>query len=1527
MKSWFSRLLNRLPLVLGVTLLLLVACQLSQDDKVVTTISFNKLYDSLAVYDSVEIALKDLDGHTLDIVFQGKVKKPTDVENLAAPHWDGGKIIVSITGFKGDQPVYKIEAQFDGRTNKKDSVLTFILPGSSLSILISEFLLAEGAPIPFPPITIDPPSLADKTILWASSNSATVEITHSHIKAVGPGTAQVTAKLRTDPSKSLTIQVTVMAGSKIPEAINLALDTLYLAAGGASGSIPVVASPSTASNVVVWKIEDTTIASVSADGLVKGLKIGTVKLRANSKIKPSLTDSAWVVVSEPVVVESVHFLKDSVDLFIGGSTDSLAVRILPPRANPDVEFTVIDPLKVDLKGSRIQGLVEGGTYVIVKSKENPAKSDTLKVNVHPNQNVDSVRVSPKTLKLFVGGESLSLTGKVYPSSAPQKIQWRSGNPGYATVDENGKVTPVATGNLKVFAYSLADSLAKDSASVTVKFDPPIVHIGEDTVISVGQTVVFLPVVETQEYGVVTGFKWDLNGDGIWDDSAAAIKSLSYKYDQEKEYLVKFLVQDNEGNQTVVSKKVRAVKGAVVLILSPLNNSYSRQAVISVRWSVDGAEQDSLKTQTLKDGVNIITRTVHDAAGSPFSNSISVTLDSTAPNKPQVHGPALIASTTPTWTWSTGGAGANGTYRYVLDSDDFSSAIETKDTLFTPVVGLAEGVHSLEVQERDAAGNWSGAGKLAIRIDVTPPSKPEVRVSPTGTTNVQKPTFSWNGTGGGIGSYQYKVDNADFGTGATSTSDTAFTPANNLPAGAHAFYVREKDSTGNWSLPGTASLTIDLTAPNGPKLVGSSPTSAMPKWTWSSGGGAGSGDFRYKVGGDGNPATGGTDTRDTVYILSAAVSGTSYTLYVQERDAAGNWSAIISLPITYDLTKPTVAISSPQPSGNYLTRASKLDISGGSSKPAGGNPIQKITYTVDGVAGTLATNLAGDGSWSIKGLPLVNNKTIVLKVTAADLLGNTGEASLSLQMDSTAPATPKYGTSPPAVVNRADSRTSLQWNWNAPETSTDSFLVKLNGADVARQTGSTYTINNPSDGSYLLEIVEKDLAGNISVALKSIETLVDRTAPTAPALSKPASPRKTAQWTWTGGGGGSGTFQCQLDDGAIAGCTSPFNLPSPTDGDHSLNVRELDAAGNPSAWSTQGVTIDLQKPVIALTNYLTVPTQIFNTVTAFTGTAGDERSMRYVQYQVGSGAFNLASGATNWTFTPALDTGTQTITIRAEDVAGNQETITVQVTYEPLVVFVRKGATGAGNGTSWANAFSELGPVLKSDKSYTAGSQVWVSEGDYSPATIDGFSLRPDVSIYGGFRIEGTDRSIASRDLVNNSSQLAPFASGDYVISNLSKKADGSYEMMNVVSISDFKIIGAKFPVYISNASKSSLKNVRCQYSDATAIIFVNSSNVDISGLQLDHNTTAEGVIEVSGDSKIRILNTEINSNTQSFGGGITGNTGAVICAGSSSSISGNSSYEVAMFGGSFSRESSVTIGAGGISDETNTVVGSCPAPF
>jgi uncharacterized repeat protein (TIGR02543 family) len=120
-----------------------------------------------------------------------------------------------------------------------------------------------------------------------------------------------------------------------------------------------------------------------------------------------------------------------------------------------------------------------------------------------------------------------------------------------------------------------------------------------------------------------------------------------------------------------------------------------------RSNLDGSGQTAIVSNVNADGIGVY--------------------DITPPNAPIVTGTTPTSNTTPTWTWTSGGNGGNGTFRYKLDDSNLASgATTTTATSFTPGSAMALGSHTLYVQERDAAGNWSASGSFTIVIGQAQP---------------------------------------------------------------------------------------------------------------------------------------------------------------------------------------------------------------------------------------------------------------------------------------------------------------------------------------------------------------------------------------------------------------------------------------------------------------------------------------------------------------------------------------------------------------------------------------------------------------------------------------------------------------------------------------------------------------------------------------------------------------------------------------------------------------------------------------
>ncbi|HRY33194.1 MAG TPA: right-handed parallel beta-helix repeat-containing protein [Bacteroidales bacterium] len=105
-----------------------------------------------------------------------------------------------------------------------------------------------------------------------------------------------------------------------------------------------------------------------------------------------------------------------------------------------------------------------------------------------------------------------------------------------------------------------------------------------------------------------------------------------------------------------------------------------------------------------------------------------------------------------------------------------------------------------------------------------------------------------------------------------------------------------------------------------------------------------------------------------------------------------------------------------------------------------------------------------------------------------------------------------------------------------------------------------------------------------------------------------------------------------------------------------------------------------------------------------------------------------------------------------------------------IIFVKSNATGANNGTSWADAYTDLHTAITNAQDFD---QVWVAAGTYMPmgngtGKDRHFKMKNKLSIYGGFA--GTEDpyifNIFDRNFVANACTLSGQGQRYHVIANL-----------------------------------------------------------------------------------------------------------------------------------------------------------------
>jgi|GEM_PF-3733259 len=425
-------------------------------------------------------------------------------------------------------------------------------------------------------------------------------------------------------------------------------------------------------------------------------------------------------------------------------------------------------------------------------------------------------------------------------------------------------------------------------------------------------------------------------------------------------------------------------------------------------------------------------------------------------------------------------------------------------------------------------------------------------------------------------------------------------------------------------------------------------------------------------------------------------------------------------ITVDTTSPSLAISA-TPS---TTGSADLTLSGTASDA--GTGIQSVTLS-GALSGNGTAELAA-GLWSKSGLQLAEGlNTLVARAT--DRAGNSSIQTIAVTLDSRKPGIP-------VVSAPAASRTTLlKWTWTkANADGSGRFKVKVNnGEEVDVGMATEYSLTATGDNThYGLSVQETDsVAGNGPwSAQKNI--LYDSRTPD-PILSRNAAGTDSPKWTWKGNGG-SGTFRWHYKGNAAGsagtGNATEFAPANLSGGTHTLCVQELDSPEWGEVWgkipeNCLGIEVDKTGPVITEIN----PKDGFIT----------NQPTITIRFK--------ADGKAD-SFQCALADGAETICKSdAADSVGNKTPIQVKVWHRQNVIFVLKGVSGGKkDGSSWQDAFDELYQALDTGEVHPAGTEIWVSAGEYEadPEPKRFYIKGSDITILGGFPASGWPVAASAR---------------------------------------------------------------------------------------------------------------------------------------------------------------------------------------
>lgn len=472
-----------------------------------------------------------------------------------------------VSGITGGQ-TYIVATTSEGFTDICKVTVTQLASGITLSTYDVTVMVGKTFQVT---AKTTPASSTETTFSWASKDTAIATVDNKGvITGVSAGSTMVTVK-----TKSAKLEIVYVTVKEEMTGMTLNYNTRTIAKGKTFTLKPVF-NPATVTNKkVTWKSSNTSKATVSSSGVVKGVNGGAAVITCISEDGGYM---AFCVVNVEEVATSITLSPSSTKLGLG--------KKLTIKATIKSNFSTNQKLKWSTSNSKVATVNQNGQItgkklgkcvITARSTDGSGRSGSCSVTVV--RQVTGLKLNKTTIRMLEG-RTTTIRATVTPSNATaKKVTWSSSDENIATIDTSGMIMAIQEGRCKITATSTDGSKKKATCWVYVSTAVPAtgVTVSQKDMIMVRGTSAQISVT-IQPSGSTDGIQY------ASDNSNVASITSKGRVTARKPGVASIIVTTSSGRQTMVNVTVVGLnKTTLVMRQYETENLWVEAVSTNVTW--------------------------------------------------------------------------------------------------------------------------------------------------------------------------------------------------------------------------------------------------------------------------------------------------------------------------------------------------------------------------------------------------------------------------------------------------------------------------------------------------------------------------------------------------------------------------------------------------------------------------------------------------------------------------------------------------------------------------------------------------------------------------------------------------------------------------------------------------------------------------------------------------------------------------------------------------------------------------------